>query len=91
MSFKNSVFNEEWALSLGPNCNNRDCCQSLPCFFHLYVRLKNWDLQELSIHISIYRRSIDACKSSVNTDRRLEFVDTEFKFVGNIYEQQIAR
>ena len=27
--------------------------------FHLYVRLKNWDLQELSIHISYDRRSID--------------------------------
>ncbi len=59
--------------------------------FDLYVRLKKWVLQELSIHISIYRRSIDACKSSVNTDKRLEFVDTEFKFVGNIYEQQKAR
>jgi len=59
--------------------------------FHLYVRLKKWDLQELSIHISIYRRSIDDCKASVNSDKRLEFVDTEFKFVGNIDEQQKAR
>ena len=59
--------------------------------FHLYVRLKKWDLQELSIHISIYRRSIDDCKASVNSDKRLEFVDTEFKFVGNIDEKQKAR
>lgn len=57
----------------------------------MYARRKKWDLQELSVHVSYDRRYMDDCTDCEKSDKKLEFFDTEFEFVGDLDEEQKAR
>lgn len=57
----------------------------------MYARRKNWDLQEVQVHLSFARSYKDDCEHCDEKERRLDVFDREIEIKGNLDESQISR
>jgi len=57
----------------------------------MYARRKNWDLQEVNVHLSFDRSYREDCEHCDEKDRRLEVFDREIEIKGNLDQTQINR
>jgi putative redox protein len=59
---------------------------------HLYARRKGWPVETVTIHMQhnkIYARDCEDCVSAANV--RIDLIESEISFEGNLDEEQIKR
>ena len=59
---------------------------------HLYARRKQWPVETVTIrmkHNKVYARDCEECESSPNA--KIDLIETEISFEGDLDEEQIAR